>query len=96
MLQYTQSIRNICYSAVVRLQAEPFYDQVNEYSTLVITAQPEATGLHPGVNLHTVELSVHRAESLCHNQQFRQPSHLCVCQLPVNVILVEPQLSLDR
>lgn len=41
-------------------QAEPFYDQVNEYSTLVITAQPEATGLHPGVNLHTAELSAHR------------------------------------
>lgn len=35
-------------------QAEPFYDKVNEYSTLVITVQPEATGQHPGVNIQSV------------------------------------------
>lgn len=99
MLQYTHYIRNICYFAAVQSKREPFLwsswwvQLISYYCPLLGTGTTE---LHPGVNLHTVELSVHRVESLRHNQQFRQSLHQCMCQLPVNVILVMPQLSLAR
>lgn len=59
-----------------------FCDQVNENSTLVINAQPEAIGLRQGANSRAVTSC--RRVSFHHGQQFRQPPSQ-VCQLWVDV-----------
>ena len=73
-------------SSCFETQAEPFCDRVNEYSTLVITAQPEATGQHLADNYLTIELSLSREESLfVVAKNVKTSSSLQACQLPVNV-----------